>query len=511
MAHGNLLAKCLLTGSPPPGQKERTEKEIHATLRQLARTDLWFLLVHILGRRDAAHPWLFDRCREVEADPNDRLDLWAREHYKSSIITFGLSIQDILRTHGDDAEGQEATIGIFSHTRPAAKSQMRPIKLEFENNVLLKSLFPDILYEVPKKEAPKWSEDDGIMVRRKGNPREATVEAWGLVDSSPTGKHFNTLVFDDVVDEKTSRSMEMMAKVEESLKLAYNLGTQHGVRRMIGTRYRFNDPYRQVIEDETFIPRLHPGREGGRVDGKPVFWSEELHERKRREQGSRVYSCQILQNPLADSVNAFKLENLRIYSRPPLRRNLNIYVLVDPANSRKKDSDHTGVVVFGLGVDRNYYVLDAYKDRLGLSGRTDLLFALVHHWSPLGVGYEQYGLQADIEHIEEKQDDLGYHFNITPLGGPLNQIDRILGMQAISEQNRIWVPASLRKTLYDGTEVDIMQQWIRDEYEPFPLGRHPDLFDAMSRILDDDLGAMFPLAQAAGQTSYQGTSGTRRH
>jgi hypothetical protein len=132
-------------------------------------------------------PWLLDRCKEVQAAPNDRLDLWSREHYKSTIITFGLTIQDILND-------PETTIGIFSHTRPIAKGFLRQIKREFEANELLKSLFPDVLWTSPSKEAPKWSEDDGIVVKRKSNPKESTIEAWGLVDGQPTSKHYRTLL-----------------------------------------------------------------------------------------------------------------------------------------------------------------------------------------------------------------------------------------------------------------------------------------------------------------------------
>ena len=144
--------------------------------RRSGGRDRYYLLVSILGRTDALHPWLYARCREVEADPDGYLDLWARGHYKSTIDTFAGLIQEILKD-------QEITIGIFAHTRPIAKAFLIQIKLELETNRRLKLLYPDVLYADPKKESPAWSEN-GITVKRKGNPKERTIEAWGVVRGS---------------------------------------------------------------------------------------------------------------------------------------------------------------------------------------------------------------------------------------------------------------------------------------------------------------------------------------
>ena len=69
--------------------------EVHNTCRTLALSDLFFLGVYVLNRPDADNDWMFARAREVQAAPNGYLDLWAREHGKSSIITNWLTIQDM--------------------------------------------------------------------------------------------------------------------------------------------------------------------------------------------------------------------------------------------------------------------------------------------------------------------------------------------------------------------------------------------------------------------------------
>ncbi len=91
-------------------------REDRQGLRWLGCNDRYFLLTAILRRDDARHDWIFARCREVEADPDDRVDLWSRDHYKSSIITFAGIIQEVLKD-------PEVTICIFSHVKPAAEDE----------------------------------------------------------------------------------------------------------------------------------------------------------------------------------------------------------------------------------------------------------------------------------------------------------------------------------------------------------------------------------------------------
>lgn len=465
-------------------------------VRHLCRTDLYFLLFWALGRDDVENQWLLERCKEVQESPDGHLDLWAREHYKSTIITFAKSIQDILSSHGEDPlpkwEGREVTIGIFSCTRPIAKGFLRQIKRELESNDILKTAFPDVIWQHPKKQAPKWSEDDGLVLIRKTNPKECTVEAWGLVDGQPTSKHFFILVYDDVVTLESVRSPHMIEKVTESWEFSLNLGAENGISRYIGTRYHFNDTYSTMIDRGSVNVRLYTPYSDGTMEGEPVVMSRKALERKRRDMGVYTFSSQMMQNPVADTSQGFRHEWIRYYDNC-YGDGMNIYILVDPANEKKKTNDYTAFMVMGVASDQNYYVLDMIRDRLNLTERAKRLFHLHRKWRPAGVGYEKYGMQADIPYIKEKMGLENYRFDIVELGGSVPKNDRIRRLVPLFEQGRIYLPNSCFKTDYEHRTEDLVSIFINKEFLAFPVPSHDDMLDCMARILEEDLGVIFPI------------------
>lgn len=485
-----------------------------ATVRYLCRTDLFFLLWYGCGRRDIAHPWLLARCKEVQESPDGHLDLWAREHYKSTIITFGKTIQDLLASHGDEPlpewKGLEPTVGIFSCTRPIAKGFLRQIKREFERNELLINLFPDVLWDNPGKLAPKWSEDDGLILKRKSNPKESTVEAWGLVDGQPTSRHFNILVYDDVVTIDNVRSPLMIAKTTESWELSSNLGARPVRARYVGTRYHYNDSYREMMSRGVVQPRIYAATQDGTVDGEPWLMSRDELQDKYRKQGVYTFSCQMLQNPVADKAQGFKKDWLR-FSRSGDGTGLNVYITVDPANEKKQTSDYTVFCVIGLGQDQNYYLLDIVRDRLNLTERADQLFRLHRKWRPISVGYEAYGMQVDVSYLQERMSREHYHFDIKELGGSVAKNDRIKKLIPVFEQGHFYLPDSRFYTQYDNNTIDLIDVFINEEFLAFPVPVHDDMLDALARILDDKLGAIFPRQYDDEKTDRYQPKHTRSH
>lgn len=329
-------------------------------MRDIALVDLYWLLRYILDKPFVENNWWFARCREVQASPDGHLDLWAREHGKSTIITVALTIQDILND-------PEVTIGIFSHTKAIAKSFLRLIKAEFETNVLLKDMFSHILFEYPESESPKWSEDVGIIVRRKTNQNEATIEAHGLVEGMPTGKHFQKRIYDDVLTPESVKTPDQMHKVTEALDMSQNLGRVGGVFRMIGTRYLQGDPYEVYIKRGVVKPRIYPATDSGRVDGNPVYFSEEEWDKRVRESSASVIASQMLQNPLASSSVIFQPDWIKLWpyyvkdnageirrddEGKPIQLELPAFEMVflslDGAFSTKTSADDSCILTIGL-------------------------------------------------------------------------------------------------------------------------------------------------------------------
>lgn len=466
--------------------REQGEEAFYGTIAELDRRDLFFLLTYTLRRQDANTDFVFERCREVQNHFHKYLDLWAREHYKSTIKTFALPIQRLIL----DPEG---TQGIFSHTRPIAKQFLRAIKIEAETNYVLRRAHQDVFWMDPKNESPKWSENEGLIFKRRGNPKEATFEAWGLVDGQPTSKHFTYLWYDDVVSREAVTSTEMIEKTTRAWGQSLNLGkTKGGYRSYTGTRWHFADTYKVILERQGATLRLYTPTVDGTLEGETVLWTRAQLAEKLREYGPYDAAAQLFQNPLLEGAMGFKREWLRYWAGRRWQR-MNRYLLCDPAGEKKKDNDFTVFMVVGVGADRNYYVIKMIRDRMSLTERGSTLFRLHQEYQPIAVGYEKYGKDSDIEHYEDMMERREYRFTITPLGGTLAKPDRIRRLVPLFESGRLFLPESMPYTNYLNDTRDLVVDFVNEEYLEFPFSEHDDMLDCLARIRDEKLEVTYPM------------------
>lgn len=228
----------------------------------------------------------------------------------------------------------------------------------------------------------------------------------------------------------------------------------------------------------------------GRKEGERLWsewYTEEQVEQFKKDPRSWAAQCQQRPAPLGGS--EFQREWLQYYESVD-HKTLNNYILVDPASGKKKTSgDFTAMVVVGLSRDGNAYLVDAVRERLNLSQRTQRLFDLHEKYKPLKVAYESYGMQADVEHIKTEMERRQYRFPLSEVGGRLKKEDRIRRLIPWFENGKLWLPRTLNKPI-GGKLVDLISQIVDEEYLLFPANvgaTHDDFLDALSRIEDIEL------------------------
>lgn len=501
-----------------------TDEERLHLMRVMGKDDLYFLLRYVLSTRNWKDPenesqsfwekqWLLDRCREVQFDSDGVLNIWARYHAKSTIMTFGFSILSMLIN-------PNITIGIFSVTKAVADSFASQIKYELETNDLLKGLYPDRFYANPQRDAPSWSLQNGFVIRRPLNLKDMTVKGYGLVDSNFTGARILHAVYDDAVNEQSVTTPDMVDKVNERWEISLNLGMPGSKRYYVGTFYAHGDSYHHMASRGVQL-RLHPCYEvdydKSQIDAvsglpltlvhddkKPVLYSGEHLAAEAKLMGPSTFGVQMLCDPNAGQISGFKHEWLQWYHSAPekVRKRCNVVITVDPAGDKKKNSSQTAIWALGLGDDGNYYVLDAVIDRLNLYERTESLFQLVAKWHPYEVRYERYSFQADIAHIRYVQEQRNFRFPITEVAGSLSKDDRIGRLVPLFANRKMYLPETLWYRESDsGKIVNLIDRWVKEEYLVFPNAMQKDGLDSMSRITEKDLPLPWPRPRDYGSTT----------
>lgn len=494
----------------------------------LSRVSLYWMMLHVLssknwkdkhtGEKVLHHPYALEFINEVQHDHDGVLTIASRGHIKSYTQTWALLIQKLLLN-------PEETICIFSFSRQLAKNFLRLIKSELENNELLKDISFNHLtgqksfWSDPYRESPLWTINEGIVVNRQGNPRESSVEAWGLVDGLPVGRHYSGRVYDDITTRETTATPEQIQKTIDGYHMSLPLGMPGDWETFAGTFYVYGDALCHLIESDKRL-RLRPCYELKDISydkkgipsemsfdrDKPTFFTKKHLETLERGMTPHRWATQYLCHPVAGLMKAFDRDSMKYYKNDPWRegRGKNIYILVDPANSKKKTSDYTSIWVVGVGGDKNLYILDGVRDRLNLEERTKELFKLHRLWEPIETRYERYGMQSDIGHIESEMEHQGYRFWITEVAGKAAKEERIERLVPFFNNGRIYFPKELRRTRVDGSRYDLIEEFVEEEFTRWPASDYDDMLDCLARIDEPDRRLTFPTAHKDGDDRYSG-------
>jgi len=384
--------------------------------RQLILNDLWFVVYFIVkpfaegNHKSFNHPFLVRACREVQSGPKDcTLDMWARFHYKTSIITIGETLQDMLRK-------PEEAVGLFAYKRAiATQKYIFQIKRIIENEKILYDAFEDVIYQDPERESPLWSVDGGLILKRKSNRGEPSVSGHGLVEGMPTSMHFEVRKYDDITTEDMADSPNVMEDVKVKFDSSQNLGmADGGSHRVIGTVYHHNDPLcyvrdkKDIFGNNMYVMRLKPATHDGMENGTPVLISQATLDRLK---ATKTFRSQQLLNPTPEGTQKLNPDFLMPIEPQFIPKELYKFMVIDQAgdlasNINKMGEDSWAIAVVGVEPKMNdigasaRYILDLFISPMSESEAIDQIVRMYLNAGMIRqVGVEKVGISTTHIHI----------------------------------------------------------------------------------------------------------------
>lgn len=393
--------------------EETREQVAIATMRYLIKNDLFFVAHFVMENPLCNHPFGVAKCRMVEEGPKTKtLDVWARGHLKSWIITQAETVQRIV-------QNPEETHVIFSYKKPKAEDFLSSIKRTLEKPLMVKC-FPDILWENPDTQNEAgWSIQGGITVKRKSVSRkERTVETYGVIEGMPTGGHWDRRIYDDIETADLAKNPEQLEMLIYMFNMSHNLGAPDGVHRVIGTYYSHCGLLVHLKEKKTihgdpmYQTRIVPATEDGTKSGKPVFLSQESLDDLKSDS---TFNSQQLCNPTPQDDIKLPFNQLLPIEPKFMPKNRLKFIIVDPAGDddvqkgTKNDKWAIGCISVKPDMDElgnsDIYLEDCECDTFGLGddggSAVDAVVNMhLRNGRIIGIGVEKVATDSSYKHIQ---------------------------------------------------------------------------------------------------------------
>jgi predicted phage terminase large subunit-like protein len=334
----------------------------------------------------------------------------------------------------------------------------------------------------------------------------ASVDSWSLAGSTGvqtfvglggglTGKGAHLAFVDDYcksAEEADSETMREKTWEGFSSDLMTRQMPPAAIVVVTATPWHMDDltcRIRKHVQDDPQFPRFdalcYPAQTSDYDALFPELYDVEWYDRQRATLGSVRWSAMFLCNPIGDGVRLFKDEWLHTYTtRPETVAN---FILVDTAGAKKrKNNDYLVMQVWGVA-NGNYYLLDLVRDKMNLSERTERYKCLVQKWRPQATWWEQVGAQTDMDHVQMELDRVGLHTPMYAFSQKVPKEGRIIWLQPLFENAQVWLPDRIIQQCSDGRVIDVLAEWIEDEYKCYPSVSHDDGLDCMANLRHPDI------------------------
>lgn len=468
-----------------------------ARIRERAEADLFYFAKGILNYNYLDEEFHGPICRFLQSPVQRKLVALPRGHFKTTVGTISYSIWRAVKD-------PDIRILVSNATATNAEKFLEAIRTQFESNGLLRALWPEV---IPDTSKVRWN-NTAAELRRSRPWTEATFEAIG-VGGRVASRHYDLIIKDDLIDLSDKQDLDDVAALIQTAidwhQYSYGLfvNAENGEELIIGTRWHRDDLLAWIRKHQasdstpdTSTLKFHCYEHAIRgvepifkrsADGKHGFTREGL-DQLRRTLGPYKYSGQYLLDPNDPTVAEFQRSWLRYYNLTDDGRielpgvvtakgvrpaygvgQLDRYLLVDPALSKKKKADYTGIVAVGVTPGAYKIVLEANDLKAEPLELIEAIIAATQRWRPICVGIEAVAFQKMIKPFLE------FVARSRSVYIPVREFRTDT---RVSKENRIraLVPEFARGMIFLGEGMGELES----EIDGFPVAKDQHLLDALA-------------------------------
>lgn len=401
------------------------------------------------------------------------LVLMPRGTFKSSVVTIGFALQNILHD-------PNIRILIDSETFSKSKAFLSEIKGHLEGNEEFREVFKAVHGVYPdgsgRRKDMLWT-DSQLNIAARNRPRKEPTFSCAGIDVTKNGMHYDLIIFDDLHSENNVTNKEQIDKVKDHWKLSYSLLDPGKPMIVIGTRWHFDDLYQLILDEhrEEFNILL---RRAIKEDGTAFFPSRlplSALTKIRNKQGSAHFSKQYMNEPIDDETATFKHKDMHrkewalVQDRP-----INWYLAVDPSYEGEY-SDFAAFVIAGMDFQRDLYIRHITRRKMTYKDIIDEIFRLYTLYTPKMCILETVGAQKSIMYeLNNEQKRRGAWL-------PMQEVKQ----RTVSKEERIRALAPFYEYghIYHIKECPQLDE-LEYELLKFPSGKHDDVIDALATVLE---------------------------
>lgn len=191
-------------------------------------------------------------------------------------------------------------------------------------------------------------------------------------------------------------------------------------------------------------------------------------EDKQRQLGSQVFSYEMMNQPIDDSIAEFKREYEQVFEESKLiHLRTNTYITIDTAISEKTSADFTGITINRVSLENKWYVT-CYKIKVNPKDLIDHLFYLQDTYKPTQFGIEKTTFTMGIKpFLEDEMRNRNKFLNVKELTHTT---------QSKETRIRALIPRWESKSIFFVGNCDDLKQEMRT----FPRGQHDDVLDSLA-------------------------------